>query len=180
MEKQSFNPPIVCTLQPGELNARASELLPGVVGLATNRTRIEHGLRFEFTPADDTLRAIATMIIAERRCCRFLRFQLAVEPNEGPMTLDLIGPEGAPEFLEAMFDVKMTALSGFGLFAVTMMLVCYACEDRSPWFIFAFAVACALGSAYGFLQGAWPFRLVEAVWTVVALRRWRMAVRDIG
>jgi hypothetical protein len=52
------------------------------------------------------------------------------------------------------------------------MLVCYALEQRSSWFIFAFAVACVLGSAYGFLQGAWPFGLVEAVWSLVALRRW--------
>jgi hypothetical protein len=69
----------------------------------------------------------------------------------------------------------MTALSAFGLFAVTTILICYACEDRDPPFILAFAVACALGSAYGFLQGAWPFGLVEAVWAVVAFRRWRRA-----
>src|SRR5204863_3855668 len=67
----------------------------------------------------------------------------------------------------------LSPLSLFGLFAVTAMLVCYAFEDRSRWFILAFAVACWLGSAYGFLQGAWPFGVVEAVWGVVALRRWR-------
>jgi hypothetical protein len=55
------------------------------------------------------------------------------------------------------------------------MLVFYALEKRSPWFICAFAVACALASVYGFLQGAWPFGLVEAVWSLVALRRWRLA-----
>jgi len=66
----------------------------------------------------------------------------------------------------------MTLLSGFGLFAVTAMLVFYALEKRSPWFVFAFALACLLGSAYGFLQGAWPFGLVEAVWSGVALRKW--------
>ena len=65
----------------------------------------------------------------------------------------------------------MDALSLFGLFAVTAMLLCYALEDRSHWFNLAFAVACALGSIYGFLQGAWPFGLVEAVWAVVAMRR---------
>ena len=70
----------------------------------------------------------------------------------------------------------MTALSAFGLFAVTAMLVCYAFEDRSPRFILAFSGACALGSAYGFLQGAWPFGLVEAIWAVVALRRWLRAL----
>jgi hypothetical protein len=63
-------------------------------------------------------------------------------------------------------------LTLFGLFAVTAMLVTYALEARSPWFILAFACACVLGSIYGFLQGAWPFGLVEAVWAVVAARRW--------
>jgi len=66
-------------------------------------------------------------------------------------------------------------LTAFGLFAVTAMLVFYALEKRSPWFIFAFAVACALGSIYGFLQGAWPFGAVEAVWSAVALQRWWLA-----
>jgi hypothetical protein len=66
-------------------------------------------------------------------------------------------------------------LTAFGLFAVTAMLVTYALETRSPWFILAFAGSCALGSAYGFLQGAWPFGVVEAIWTLVALHRWRQA-----
>ncbi|MEX0841388.1 MAG: hypothetical protein WEC82_04750 [Xanthobacteraceae bacterium] len=67
----------------------------------------------------------------------------------------------------------MNALSAFGLAAVTSMLVFYALEDRSHWFILAFAAACGLGSIYGFLQGAWPFGLLEAVWALVALARWR-------
>jgi len=66
----------------------------------------------------------------------------------------------------------MDRLTLFGLFAVTAMLIFYALEPRSRWFVLGFAVACALGSAYGFLQGAWPFGLVEAVWALVALRRW--------
>ncbi len=69
----------------------------------------------------------------------------------------------------------MDGLTAFGLFAVTAMLVCYACETRSNWFVLGFAGACALGSVYGFLQGAWPFGVVEAVWTLVALRRWAKA-----
>ncbi|MGA7220451.1 MAG: hypothetical protein WBX38_19200 [Candidatus Sulfotelmatobacter sp.] len=71
----------------------------------------------------------------------------------------------------------MKPLTIFGLFAVTAMLVCYAFEARSRWFILAFAGACVLGSVYGFLQGAWPFGLVEAVWAGVALRRWFVAGR---
>ena len=66
----------------------------------------------------------------------------------------------------------MNWLTLFGLLAVTAMLVCYALEARSHWFILGFAVACGLGSAYGFLQGAWPFGVVEAIWSVVAARRW--------
>jgi len=68
----------------------------------------------------------------------------------------------------------MKPLTTFGLFAVTAMLLCYAFEKRSRWFTLGFAGACVLGSAYGFLQGAWPFGLVEAVWSVVAFRRWWM------
>ena len=63
----------------------------------------------------------------------------------------------------------MDWLTAFGLCAVSAMLICYALEDRSPWFIVAFAAACLLASVYGFAQGAWPFGLVEAVWAVIAL-----------
>jgi hypothetical protein len=66
----------------------------------------------------------------------------------------------------------MDQLTLFGLFAVTAMLVTYSLEDRSHWFILAFAAACLLGSIYGFLQGAWPFGVVEAIWAAVAVRRW--------
>jgi len=66
----------------------------------------------------------------------------------------------------------MNTLTLFGLFAVTAMLVSYALEKRSPWFVLAFAVSCLLASAYGFLQGAWPFGLVEAIRAIVAVRRW--------
>jgi len=73
----------------------------------------------------------------------------------------------------------MNGLTWFGLFAVSAMLVCYALEKRSPWFVLGFAASCALGSVYGFLQGAWPFGIVEAVWTVVALRRWRVEKHEV-
>ncbi len=73
----------------------------------------------------------------------------------------------APEML-----LDMDRLTLFGVIAVALMLICYALEHRSHWFVLAFAGSCALGSAYGFLQGAWPFGVVEAVWSLVALRRW--------
>ncbi len=69
-----------------------------------------------------------------------------------------------------MNHLQLTLL---GLFAVTAMMVCYALEGRSSWFTLAFAVSCWLGSAYGFLQGAWPFGVAEAIWGIVALNKWR-------
>ena len=69
----------------------------------------------------------------------------------------------------------MNALTVFGSIAVTLMLIFYALEDRSYWYTLAFAGACALGSAYGFLQGAWPFGVVEGIWSLVAVRRWWLA-----
>jgi len=74
----------------------------------------------------------------------------------------------------------MNRLTAFGLFAVTAMLFTYAFEKRSPWFILAFAAACALGSIYGFLQGAWPFGGVEAIWSLVALRRYLLTRAPSG
>ena len=73
----------------------------------------------------------------------------------------------------------MDTLTIFGLFAVSAMLFFYALEKRNPWFILAFAGSCLLGSIYGFLQGAWPFGLVEAVWFIVAVRRWWVAAENL-
>ena len=68
--------------------------------------------------------------------------------------------------------MTMDALTLFGLGAVTAMLVFYALEDRSHWYVLAFAGSCLIASLYGFLQGAWPFGIVEIAWAAVALRRW--------
>jgi hypothetical protein len=73
---------------------------------------------------------------------------------------------------------KIDPLTLFGLVAVTAMLVSYALEKRSHWFVLAFAGSCVLASAYGFLQGAWPFGLVEAIWSVIAFRRWWVGKRS--
>ncbi|MEX0875319.1 MAG: hypothetical protein WD646_02575 [Actinomycetota bacterium] len=62
-------------------------------------------------------------------------------------------------------------LTAFGVSALTFMMVMYALERRGPMFIGAFALGCALASSYGFLSGAWPFGVVEAVWCMVAVRR---------
>ncbi|MBW4077128.1 MAG: hypothetical protein HIU84_01160 [Acidobacteria bacterium] len=61
----------------------------------------------------------------------------------------------------------------FGVIAVSFMMLMYALESRGRHFIVLFSLGCALSSTYGFLSGAWPFGVVEAVWTFIALQRWR-------
>jgi hypothetical protein len=68
----------------------------------------------------------------------------------------------------------MDLVTLYGVVAVTFMMLMYALERRGPGFVLAFAAGCALSSAYGFLSGAWPFGIVEAIWTLVALRRYRV------
>jgi hypothetical protein len=63
-------------------------------------------------------------------------------------------------------------LTTFGAAAVTFMMLMYALERRGPRFVLAFAFGCALSSVYGFLAGTWPFGIVEAIWAVIALRRY--------
>jgi hypothetical protein len=69
------------------------------------------------------------------------------------------------------------AITAFGVSALTFMMLMYALESRGRGFILAFAAGCALSSTYGFLSGAWPFGVVEAVWTLIAIRRWSTAAR---
>jgi hypothetical protein len=65
----------------------------------------------------------------------------------------------------------MDGITAFGVVALTFMMVMYALERRGPNFILAFAVGCAASCVYGFLAGAWPFGVVEAIWCVIAVRR---------
>jgi hypothetical protein len=64
-------------------------------------------------------------------------------------------------------------LTLYGAFAVTFMMLMYALESRGRDFILAFALGCVLSSAYGFLSGAWPFGVVELIWSGVAVNHWR-------
>lgn len=81
--------------------------------------------------------------------------------------------------MEGLSGRSMDGLTAFGLAAVSAMLLFCALEDRSPSYVLAFAVACALASAYGFMQGAWPFGVVEAIWAAVAVQRWHKRAGSI-
>lgn len=97
--------PIVCTLTPDALRTRRDGLLTGLLRRARARHQLPDGVRLEFPPEPELLSVVADAVEAERHCCRFLRFEIVVEPDGGPMSLKLTGPPGTPEFLAALLEI---------------------------------------------------------------------------
>jgi hypothetical protein len=98
------NLPVACTLSPETLETRKAGLLPGLAREADAREDTADGLRLRFASSATRLQRIAAVVDAERQCCRFLRFDLTVEPDGGPVWLALSGPAGTKEFLAALLD----------------------------------------------------------------------------
>ena len=96
--------PVACTLSPEALKARRDDLLAALLQRSVERTERPDGLRLRFTADAQILADLARTVEAERLCCRFLSFTITVNPDGGPITLDLTGPAGTREFLAAMFD----------------------------------------------------------------------------
>src|SRR5688572_16347964 len=99
------NLPIVCTLGSAAVKARREELLGGFVQRAVERIDLPAGYRMRFEPTDDILATIAKVVDIERQCCRFLTFQLTIEPDGGPIWLEFTGPPGTREFLTGILDL---------------------------------------------------------------------------
>ena len=95
----------MCSLTPEAIASGRAGLLPGLADRAEGREAVPDGYRLTFAPSSLALREIAAVIDAERQCCRWLRFSLDVASNGGPSVLTLSGPEGAREFLAALFDL---------------------------------------------------------------------------
>jgi hypothetical protein len=93
------DPPIACSLDPSSLAVRRAGLLADLLRQARTREDLGNGVRIAFDPSSATLDLIARTIDAERQCCRFLRFDLTVEPDLGRFVLELTGPDGTREFL---------------------------------------------------------------------------------
>ena len=98
------NLPVACALGPDALKTRREGLLPTLLRRAEEHMELPDGHRLRFASAPDTLSLIASTVDAERECCRFLRFQIVVEPDGGPISLELTGPSGAREFVSALFE----------------------------------------------------------------------------
>jgi hypothetical protein len=98
--------PVACTLSPAALEARCRNLLNALLARADGRGELPDGYRLLFAAHGDVLSAIVRTVDAERQCCRFVRFTVTVEPDDGPISLDLTGPAGTREFLAAMFEER--------------------------------------------------------------------------
>lgn len=94
--------PIACELTPAEIAERRAGLLPGLLAHSQERIAVADGFRWRFAPESELLAAVVQTIDLERQCCRFLRFQLTVEPDAGPVWLQVTGPTGTAEFLEEL------------------------------------------------------------------------------
>ena len=97
--------PVVCTLTPETMATRRAQLLPGLFRRAQAVEGTGDGYRLRFDSSAETLRAVAAAIEAERHCCRFLFFELVVEPDEASLVLTLGGPPGTREFIAALCDL---------------------------------------------------------------------------
>lgn len=95
---------IQCELTPETMETRRAGLLPALAARAERCDDTADGYRLAFSASSDTLQAIISVVDAERECCRWLRFQLEVEADGGPITLTLSGPPGAREFLARLFE----------------------------------------------------------------------------
>jgi hypothetical protein len=96
--------PIACTLTPETIRTRRAALLSGLVARAEVRQDLPNGFRARFASASDVLATVLQTVEAERHCCKFLKFQVTVDPDDGPIWLEVTGPDGTADFLAALLD----------------------------------------------------------------------------
>lgn len=96
--------PVACTLGPAALAARPEGLFAELLRRADVHDAIANGHRLVFRAPSETLALVMKTVEMESQCCKFLRFQITVEPGAGPMAVELTGPPGTREFLSALFE----------------------------------------------------------------------------
>ena len=95
--------PIACSLKDPEFQQRRADLLRTFQGALLETKELDHGYAYRFPSSANWIAELAQLITFERECCPFLRFQLRLEPANGPLWLELTGPEGTKEFLQSLF-----------------------------------------------------------------------------
>jgi hypothetical protein len=94
--------PIACTLTSEEMEGRRDEIDSNILGGVQAVTELADGYEFLFPGGDEWTSKLLHFIQQERQCCRFLTFELIFEPDEGPVSMRMRGPEGAKEFIKSM------------------------------------------------------------------------------
>jgi hypothetical protein len=97
--------PIACSLSPDALRTRRDGLLQQLLQRAEHYELTDEGLSIRFSPAADMIAMLARVVDAERQCCRFMRFVIVVDPDDGPVSLRLSGPSGTREFLAGLLNL---------------------------------------------------------------------------
>jgi hypothetical protein len=95
--------PIACKLKVPEFQERRAGLLKAVKTGVAEMKELEDGYAYRFPSDSEWLATLSKLIIVERECCPFLRFQLRLEPADGPIWLELTGPHGTKDFLNSIF-----------------------------------------------------------------------------
>jgi hypothetical protein len=98
------NLPIACTLSDSELRERRETVLQKVRGTVSEIKEIKNGYAYQFPGGGEMTIELAQLISLEHQCCPFLKFQLTIEPGQGPIWLEMTGPEGTRDFLSALFN----------------------------------------------------------------------------
>lgn len=96
---------VSCTLNAAQIQERRAQVLQPLKRFITAQTPLEDGYLFEFAANDESLNLLLRFIQLERECCTFLRFRLTVEPNNGPVLLEMTGPQGTKAFIEAEMEL---------------------------------------------------------------------------
>jgi hypothetical protein len=95
--------PIACSLTNSELQERRRDVLRKVRSAVTELRELEDGYAYCFPSDEKWLTELTTLVNLERQCCPFLRFRLTVESGNGPIWLEMTGPEGTKDFLATTF-----------------------------------------------------------------------------
>jgi hypothetical protein len=101
--------PIACTLSPDQLNERREGPIRDVAARAVEITECGEGYALRFPADDATFAAVVALVDGERRCCAFLRFDLAVEPGGRGLALAITGPSGTKAFLAEALGLSLRA-----------------------------------------------------------------------
>lgn len=96
---------IVCTLSDQELSGRQDGALAELFAGAEETTELSDGYELRFPGSAEWARRLADFIASERECCAFFTFELVFQPQQGPISLRLRGPEGVKDFVKGMIEV---------------------------------------------------------------------------